>query len=89
LPQTAVKTVFCIFLYFALASSAPKHIAMTVADWLCSLQQIYLSMENKDANSIDILEGDLIHISIHIKASVLIIHLESQLTDEAVPTWLV
>jgi hypothetical protein len=43
---------------------------MTVTNGLYSLQQIYPPMENKDANSVNILEGDLIHISIHVEASV-------------------
>jgi hypothetical protein len=35
-------------------------------------------MENKDADSVNILDKDLIHISIYVKASVfLIIHLKS------------
>jgi len=54
----------------ALASSALGHIAMTVTNELYSLQQIYPLMENKDADSVNILEGDLIHISIHVEASV-------------------
>jgi hypothetical protein len=57
-------------LYCALASSAPGNIAITVMNRLCSLQQIYPLIENKDADPVHVLARDHIYISIHIKVSV-------------------
>jgi hypothetical protein len=43
---------------------------MTVTNGLYSLQQIYPPMEKEDADLVDVLAEDLIHISIQIEASV-------------------
>jgi hypothetical protein len=65
-------------LYYALVS---RHIAITVTNRLCSLQQIHLLIGNKDADPVDVLVKDYIYIRIDVKVSVfLIIHLKRQLT---------
>jgi hypothetical protein len=43
---------------------------MTVTKGLYSLQQIHPPMEKEDADPINVLAEDLIHISIYVKASV-------------------
>ena len=57
-------------LSYTLASSVPGHRAMTVTNGLYGLQQISPPMGKEDADLVDVLAEDLIHISIHIKASV-------------------
>jgi hypothetical protein len=65
-------------LYCALAS---RHIAITVTNGLCSLQQIHPLIGNKDADPVDVLVKGYIHIKIDVEVSVfLIIHLKRQLT---------
>ena len=56
-------------LSYTLASLVPRHRAMTVTNGLYSLQQISTNGK-EDANLVNVLAKDLIHINIHIKASV-------------------
>ena len=57
-------------LSYTLASPVPGHRAMTVTNGLYSLQQIYPPTEKEDADLVDVLADDLIHISIYVKESV-------------------
>jgi hypothetical protein len=57
-------------LSYTLASSVPRHRAITVTNGLYSLQQIYPLTEKEDADLVDVLAEDLIHISIYVKESV-------------------
>jgi hypothetical protein len=73
--QRIYTTAYCenclsYILSYTLASSVPGHRAMTVTNGLYSFAADISTNGKEDAVLVDVLTEDLIHISIHIEASV-------------------